>query len=72
VNTNVMNTSLSIKLGRQSTEGYAQGSRLPSCPMYYKLDCPRVCFDVSEGGPLPSLYGPGGRVTDLETNLSQL
>jgi hypothetical protein len=40
--------------------------------MYYKLDCPRVCFDVFEGGPLPSLYGPEGRVTDLETNLSWL
>jgi hypothetical protein len=40
--------------------------------MYYKLDCPRVCFDDFEGGPLPSLYSPGGKVTDLETNLSQL
>jgi hypothetical protein len=26
---------------------------------------PRVCFDVFEGGPLPSLYSLGGRVTDL-------
>jgi hypothetical protein len=40
--------------------------------MYYKLDCPRVCFNVFKGGPLPSLYSPGGRVPDLETNLSRL
>jgi hypothetical protein len=25
-----------------------------------------------KGGPLPSLYSLGGRVTDLETNLSRL
>jgi hypothetical protein len=103
---------VSTKPGWQSTEGYAQGSRLsadrcasherdgdaeqhvglprfrPPCgrntlchvllllllsrTMHYKLDCPRVCFDVFEGGPLPSLYSSGGRVIDLETNLSRL
>jgi hypothetical protein len=40
--------------------------------MYYKLVCPRVCFDIFEESPLPSLYSLGGRVTDLETNLSWL
>jgi hypothetical protein len=32
----------------------------------------KMCWDVFWGGPLPALYSPGGRVTNLETNPSWL